>query len=238
MIEIKSLHKYYKKNHVLKGIDVVFESKGIIAVLGPNGSGKTTLLKSILGLVIPDEGDIFFNNRSIKGEFEYRKSISYLSQITKFPDNLTIIELVQLMKDIKPGETREEMLIEMFNLRTELEKKIGNLSGGTRQKVNILLALMHNDPVMILDEPSTGLDPLSLLKFKAFILQESRQGKLIILTTHIMNLAEELASNVLFLLEGEIYFNGLTSALISNEKEYNLESAIAHILSLSREYIC
>jgi len=111
---------------------------------------------------------------------------------------------------------------------------MGSLSGGTRQKVNITLALMHDDPLIILDEPSTGLDPLSLKELKEFIHEERDQGKLIIITTHILSLAEELSEDIVFLLEGEIYFNGSLIELLTVQHQYNLENAIANILKSTK----
>jgi Cu-processing system ATP-binding protein len=142
------------------------------------------------------------------------------------------------MKEIKPGTTREDKFIGMFNLAPELNKRMGSLSGGTRQKVNITLALMHDDPVVILDEPSTGLDPLSLKRLKEFIEEERERGKLILITTHILSLAESLADDVLFLLDGRIYFDGSLLELLTNESEHNLEDAIAHILESSKALSC
>lgn len=235
MIEIQNLNKSYKKNHVLKDISISISGPGIVALLGPNGSGKTTLLKCFLGMVLPNSGEILFNGKSTLNEYLYREKVSYLSQIARFPENLTVIELITLMKEIKQGQTREDQFIKMFNLEKELDKKMGSLSGGTRQKVNITLALMHNDPLIILDEPSTGLDPLSLRELKEFIQKEKESGKLILITTHILSLAEELADDVIFLLEGNIFFNGKLNTLLSDQDETNLENAIAHILKSTKE---
>jgi len=235
MIEIQKLNKSYKKNHVLKDISISISGPGIVALLGPNGSGKTTLLKCFLGMVLPDRGDILFNGKSTLNEYQYRNKVSYLSQIARFPENLTVQELISLMKEIKPGKTRENQFLKMFNLEIELDKKMGSLSGGTRQKVNITLALMHDDPLIILDEPSTGLDPLSLKELKEFIRKERERGKLILITTHILSLAEELADDVIFLLDGNIYFKGRLSELLSNQHEHNLENAIAHILQSTKQ---
>ena len=189
-------------------------------------------------MVLPENGEILFQGKSIKNEHTYRAEISYVAQIARFPENNTATELIRLMKELKPGDTREDKLIEMFDLRSELGKKMGSLSGGTLQKVNITLALMHDTPVIILDEPSTGLDPLSLKRFKNFILEERERGKLILITTHILDLAESLADDVLFLLEGSSYFDGSLSALLANESEHNLEDAIAHILESSKAMSC
>jgi len=238
MICIRDLNKSYKNNRVLREINVHFEGAGIVAILGPNGSGKTTLLKCLLGMVLPDSGEILFRRKSIANEHAYRSDISYLSQIARFPENHSVTELIQLMKEINPRNTREHRLIEMLNLGLDITKKMGSLSGGTRQKVNIMLALMHDNPVIILDEPSTGLDPLSLKRLKNFILEERDRGKLILITTHILSLAESLASHVLFLLEGRIYFDGSMHELLANESEHNLEDAIAHILQYSNEISC
>ncbi|MFT4568561.1 MAG: Cu-processing system ATP-binding protein [Saprospiraceae bacterium] len=218
MIDVTGLNKTFGNNHVLKNISVSIKGPGILALLGPNGSGKTTFLKCFLGMVIPDSGELLFQGESILKQYSYRWKLSYLSQIARFPENLTARELIVLMQELKPGETRESRLIEMFNLERELNKKMRNLSGGTRQKVNILLALMHDDPLLILDEPSTGLDPLSLRELKKFILREKERGKLIIITTHILSLAEQLADDILFLLEGNIFFKGSLQVLLEFQR--------------------
>ncbi|GLR17607.1 ABC transporter ATP-binding protein [Portibacter lacus] len=235
MITFKQLNKTYKKNHVLKNIDLEMAGSGVVALLGPNGSGKTTMLKCFLGMVLPESGDIIFDGQSILGKYEYRSKVSYLPQIARFPDNLSARELISLMKEIKPGTTREARFIEVFNREKELDKKMSSLSGGTRQKVNIILALMHDDPLIILDEPSTGLDPLSLQELKKFIREEKENGKLVIITTHILSLAEDLADEVLFLLEGNIYFNGPLQQLLNDQHGSSLEMAIAQILRTNKE---
>ena len=235
MIAIEKLNKSYRKNHVLKDISISIQGPGIVALLGPNGSGKTTLLKCFLGMVIPDNGSIRFNGQSTLNKYEYRQNISYLSQIARFPENLTVRELLTMMKELKPKNSREEQFIKMFNLNKELDKKMGSLSGGTRQKVNITLALMHDDPLIILDEPSTGLDPLSLKELKEFINEERERGKLIIITTHILSLAEELADDIIFLLDGNVFFKGSLSELLDHQHELNLENAIAHILKSTKQ---
>lgn len=230
MISIKNLNKSFRQHHVLKDLNIEFGQSGIVGLLGPNGSGKTTLLKCILGMVLPDSGHIFVNNENILGKYSYRENLGYLPQIVQFPENLQGRELIQLMKNMKPGVSREQKLIDLFDLEKELDKKMGSLSGGNKQKINITLALMYDDPILILDEPSTGLDPLSLRNFKEFLIAEKARGKLIILTTHIMGLAEELADDILFMLDGKVYYNGSLDQLIKMQNANNLENAIAYIL--------
>ena len=164
MIEINNLHKSFGKNDVLKGIDLVIPKGNTIAILGPNGSGKTTLIKSILGMVQYHQGTIFLDAVNIKKGWQYRKQIDYLPQIANFPNNLKVSELIKMIKDIR-GEknTNENYYINLFSLQPFLNKKLCNLSGGTKQKVNLVLAFMFNSPIIILDEPTSGLDPISLL---------------------------------------------------------------------------
>jgi len=230
MIRFENIHKQFGKNQVLQGIDLVFDQPGITAILGPNGSGKTTLIKCLLGLVLPDFGNIYFQDEEVIKKFEYRNQISHLPQIARFPQNLTAAEIIRMIKDLRPGNTREDFFIELFDLEKELDKKMSTLSGGNRQKVNLLLALMYDNPVIILDEPGTGLDPLALINLKEYLLKEKARGKLILITTHIMSFVEEMADNIVFLLEGNIYFDGSQQELLSKHGELSLEHAIANIL--------
>lgn len=232
MITIKNLHKSYGKNPVLRGVDLSFDQPGrITAVLGPNGSGKTTLIKSVLGMVLPDDGAVFFEEQPIKGKWEYRSSIDYLPQIARFPDNLRVRELIAMIKDIRPGASRDGVLIQRFGLEPYLDKYLANLSGGTRQKVNLTLALMYDSPVLILDEPTSGLDPVAMIQLKELILGERRQGKTIIITTHIINFVEEMADEIVFLLDGKIHFRGSQNKLKARYGQTQLERAIAKILT-------
>lgn len=231
MITIDNLHKSFGKLQVLSGVSLDFGNPGIYAILGPNGSGKTTLIKSILGMSIPDKGEILFQGQDIRGRWDYRRQIDYLPQIARFPDNLRVSELLDMIQDIR-GEKPQALgrLIEMFGLQPFLDKRLGNLSGGTRQKVNLVQAFMYDSPVLILDEPTSGLDPVALIRLKALLLEEKAKGKLLLATTHIMNFVEEMADEVVFLLEGRIHFRGSVDSLKRAYRENNLERAIARIL--------
>jgi len=232
MIEIKGLCKSFGNQQVLKQIDLDFPDSGrITAVLGPNGSGKTTLIKCLLGMVLPDAGEITFNGESILGKWAYRRLIDYLPQIARFPDNLTVRELIALIKDLRGGETQDERLLDLFNLQPWLDKRLVHLSGGTKQKVNLTLAFMYDSPLMILDEPTSGLDPLAMVVLRELIREEREKGKQILITTHIMSFVEEIADEVVFLLEGNIYFRGSLQQLKEQYRETNVERAIAKILA-------
>lgn len=232
MIEVKDLHKKFGKNQVLKGIDLSIGEGGIFAILGPNGSGKTTLIKSILGMVIPDSGTISIYGKSIQSDFKYRDEIDYLPQIANFPGNLKVSELMAMIKDLRATKTaNDKELIELFKLEPFLDKKLVNLSGGTKQKVNLVLTFMFNSPLVILDEPTTGLDPIALLRLKKLIEEEKQKGKTILVTSHILSFVEEISDEIVFLLEGKIYFKGSIQALREQTGQPDFEHAIASILS-------
>ena len=231
MVSIENLHKRFGKNEVLKGVDLNIKDGGIFAVLGPNGSGKTTLIKSVLGMVIPNKGNITVLDENVKKNSNYRHKIDYLPQIANFPNNLKVKELIKMIKDLRGSTNEDERLIELFKLQPILDKKLGNLSGGTKQKVNLVLTFMFDSPLLILDEPTTGLDPISLIRLKELIQIEKEKGKTIIITSHIMSFVEEVSDEIVFLLEGKIYFKGTISALKTKTNQPDFEHAIASILS-------
>ncbi len=231
MIEFKNLHKRFGKLTVLDGLDLSIKKGGIFAILGPNGSGKTTLIKCLLGMVIPNKGDISFNNENVLRKWDYRNNLNYLPQIANFPPNLTVIELINMVKNLRPKKSNEHELIDLFGLESFLNKKLGNLSGGTKQKVNIVLTFMFDSELIILDEPTTGLDPIALIHLKELIQKEKEKGKTILITTHIMSVVDELADEIVFLLDGKIYFKGSIDALKKQTENDNLEHAIANLIS-------
>jgi len=231
MIQIKALEKSFGKLKVLRGVDLNIRRGSLSAILGPNASGKTTIIKSILGLVIPDAGEIIVDGKPVSGNWDYRNAIGYMPQIAKFPDNLSPRELISMLTDIRGATNHlEESLVERFALRPALNQSLRNFQGGTRQKVNAVLSLMFDSPLLIMDEPTSGLDPVSLIKLKELIVAEREKGKTILLTTHIMGLVEELADEIVFLLEGKIYFQGSVEQLRNTYKEERVERAIAKMM--------
>ena len=230
MIKIENLHKNFGKLTVLDGLNLEIKKGGIFAILGPNGSGKTTLIKCLLGMVIPNSGKIIHENESVLHKWRYRNKINYLPQIANFPANLTVNELLKMVKNLRPKASNDKELISKFSVESFLNKKLGNLSGGTKQKINIILTFMFDSDLIILDEPTTGLDPISLIYLKKIIQEEKAKGKTILVTTHIMGLVEEIADEIVFILDGKIYFKGSIETLKKQTEQKNIEHAIANLM--------
>ena len=230
MIQLEHITKRFGKLTVLDDINFSITHGGTFAVLGPNGSGKTTILKIILGMVLPQQGEVLIFDQKVLRTWNYRKDIGYLPQIARFPDNLTVKELIDMIKRIRGEVARADQLIQQFGLQEILEKKLGNLSGGTRQKVNIVLTFMFDCPIYILDEPTAGLDPVSLIKLKELIENEKAAGKIILITTHILSLVESLADEIIFLLEGRVHYRGSIEELNKKTGKTDLEHSIATLL--------
>lgn len=230
MMTLEGIYKSFGKNQVLKGIDLEIPESRVTAVLGPNGSGKTTVLKILLGLVKPDKGSLYWNGNIRFGDFRYREKIGYLPQIARFPENLKVRELFAMISDIREKPCDLQELVMDFKLSHFLDEKLAHLSGGTRQKVNTILTFMFENDLFILDEPTAGLDPVAMLKLKQIIQQRRGQGKTVLFTTHIMSLVEDLADQVIFLLEGKVYFQGTLSELKEMNGQTSIEKAIAQML--------
>jgi Cu-processing system ATP-binding protein len=232
IIEIRDLRKRFGKLQVLKGISCSLQRKQAICILGPNASGKTTLIKSILGMVIPDSGDILIKGRSVINTYDYKSDIGYMPQIGRYPDNMKIGQLFTMMKDIRKSSSSnlDTELIDAYNLESMFNKTMKTLSGGTRQKVSAALAFLFNPSVLVLDEPTAGLDPLAAEILKEKILNEKDKGKLILVTSHIMSEVEEIADQVLYLFEGNIKFFRPIEELKLETGELRLGRALTKIL--------
>lgn len=231
MIELINLTKKYGSLEALKNINLKIEKGTLTFLVGPNASGKTTLIKSLLGIVKPTYGEILINDHKLNGDYEYKRTIGYASQVANFPENLSVEETFEMVKDVREDITNyDEELINSFELQKNFQNRIKNLSGGTRQKVNAAIAFLFNPQFIILDEPTAGLDPVASSILKDKILKENKNGKTILFTSHILSDMEELAENIVFLLEGKVYFSGNTKSLINDYGKNNLERTIASIM--------
>jgi len=231
MIEVIKLEKSFGKLRVLRELDLLIEAGKITAIIGHNGSGKTTLIKCLLGLDKPTSGKILIDGFHLNGDWAYRDRIGYMPQMARFPENLTAKEVISMIKDLRGStDCQEDELVNFFHLNGELNKPIRTLSGGTRQKVSAIIAFMFNPELLILDEPTAGLDPISSSLLKDRLLQEKQAGKTIIITSHIMSDLEELADNIIYLLDGKILFTGTVNTIIEQTGEPTLERAVARLM--------
>lgn len=234
IIEIRALKKSFGKLDVLKGVSCSFKPGRVVSILGPNASGKTTLIKSILGMVIPDSGEILFKGEQVINTFKYKQRIGYMSQISHYPDNMKIGQLFDMMKDVRNMHTGlDTELITTFKLESMFDKPMRTLSGGTRQKVSAALACMFNPDVLILDEPTAGLDPLAAEQLKEKIKIEKSKGKLILITSHIMSEVDEIADMVMYLFEGKVKFYKPLTELKTETGEEKLGKALTRLLEES-----
>lgn len=232
MISVKNISKRFGKFQALDDISFECERGQCIALIGSNGSGKTTIIKTILGMVIPDKGIIEFEGKSIANDWTYRNDIGYMPQIGRYPENMTIGQVLDMISDIRkiPEKSLDQELYEAFRIGNLLSKKMGTLSGGTRQKVSACLAFMFNSKVLILDEPSAGLDPISSEILRDKILSEKKKNKLVIITSHILSELDDLVTNIIYVQDGNIRFHESIHALQRETGEEKLSRVITSML--------
>ena len=231
MIEIQHISKQFGNLLVLKDVNLTCEHGQCIALIGPNGCGKTTLIKCILGMVIPTSGTILFNQKKIARDFQYRHNIGYMPQQGRYPDNMTIGQVIDMIKDIRNTKNElDEQLIESFRLGEIVDKKMRTLSGGTTQKVSASLAFLFDPDVLILDEPTAGLDPLAAEIVKEKIITENKKGKLVFITSHLLSELDDLVTHVILMHEGGIRFHMPTAVLKEQTNTNSLAKAITYIL--------
>src|SRR5688572_25066663 len=232
MISLKKVDKHFGKLAVLKSVDLTLHAKKSYALVGPNGSGKTTLLKCILGMVIPSSGDISVDGENILSSWKYREKIGYMPQIGHFPENIRIGQLFDMMKNIRGKSIDNDVeLVETFQLNKIIDKRMHTLSGGTRQKVSAALAFLFHAPILILDEPTAGLDPVSVEILKEKILREKEKGKLFIISSHILSDLDELSTDMLYLIEGKIEYQDTIAQLKEITQEKRLGRAMAAFIN-------
>jgi Cu-processing system ATP-binding protein len=232
MIKVTNIKKSYKNIKALKGVSFEALPGKVTGLIGPNGCGKTTLIKSVLGLVIPDSGEIKVLGESISNHHDYRKNIGYMPQSPAFPENLTIAELLEMLENIRGQSAKKKgELLKLFELEQQTQRVVGQLSGGTKQKVAAVSAFMFDPPILILDEPTVGLDPSVAMRFKQQVRAEVKANKTVLLVSHIMSEVEQLVDEMVFVLDGEIAFSGSTQSIVQRAgPNKNLEESVVFLM--------
>lgn len=245
MIRIENLDKSYGRLTVLRDLTLTIPRGQITALVGPNAAGKTTLIKAILGLVRPGGGRISINGHLIGRDPVYRERIGYMPQHPAFPDNLLVRELLAFMDDIRGVSTSGENgpfdrapgrdLIDTFELASSIDKKLRTLSGGTRQKVNAAIAFRYGPDLLILDEPTAGLDPLARSCLKDVIRHERERGTTILITSHVISELRDLAEHIIYLVDGRLRVSSSVRDLLRHTGAADLEHAVTRMMTESPE---
>jgi Cu-processing system ATP-binding protein len=232
-IELVALKKRFGGLEVLRGIELTLASGRITAIVGPNAAGKTTLIKTILGLVRLGrlEGEVRIDGEPVNGSFRYRDRIGYMPQAARFPEQLTGREILGILQALRGHPADVDLaLVEQLSLHRHLDKRVGQLSGGTRQKLNAVVALMFRPSTLILDEPTAGLDPRASAIFKDKVRRAVIGGATVVLTSHIVSELEDLAQDIVFLVEGRVEYHGSVADLVTMAGESKLERVLARML--------
>lgn len=234
MIEARGLCKNFGGMPVLRDLALTIVPGRVTAIVGPNGAGKTTFTKCLLGLVRPDAGVLTFGGVPIGASHAYRAQIGYMPQIAQFPENLTGADLFALLRDLRGATSTDERLVDQLGLRDSLDRRLRVLSGGTRQKVNAVAAFLFEPELYVLDEPTTGLDPVAAGILKQRIVDERDAGRTVIFTSHILADVDELADDVIFLHEGQARYAGNVRDLKRQTGHHSTERAIAELMLRER----
>lgn len=230
MIALDAIRKRYGTLDVLQDVSLTLRTGAVTALVGPNGSGKTTLIKIVLGLTRADSGALHLDGLPADAEGAYRRAIGYMPQAAHFPVNLRVGDVLALVAQLRPGEATDDDLACAFGMDALKDKLVGTLSGGTRQKVNAVIAFMFRPAVLILDEPTAGLDPLSSNVLKEKIRAVRHEGRSVLVTSHVMTELESLADDVAFLCDGRLRFSGSMADLLRRTDERSLEDAVAALM--------
>lgn len=228
MIQLNKVSKKIGNNEINRNITLSIEENSVYGILGPNGAGKTTLLRQIMGFIKPSAGEISFNGiDSWNNSQLMMKNVGYVAGEVVLFDELTGKQYLEFIKNFKLNieeEFIQELLIK-FDLEKDLKIKIKNMSKGTKQKVAIISALMNKPKFLILDEPTTGLDPLMQNVFNEEIKKMLNSGSTILICSHIFEEVKKLCNNIAFLKNGEIVKEIKTA-------EYNMDNMEKDFLSL------
>ncbi|MEI7012575.1 ABC transporter ATP-binding protein [Leptospira licerasiae] len=224
MMQVRDLTVQYGKSIAVKGVSFDAEEGNILSLIGPNGSGKSSVLKSIVGLVNPVQGRIEFKGG---GEVNTNSKIGYMPQAPLFPKNVKVAELVDFLKRLESSDPKEfRELFDLLGLKDYENVKFGSLSGGTKQKVNILQCFSIRKPVYIVDEPTASLDPYISNLLKEILLRKKKEGALLVFSTHILSEVEEIADRFLLMSEGSLLIDDSPENFVRNKDKGNLQNSL------------
>ncbi len=243
VIEVKDVYKSFKSVHAVRGIDLTIGEGQFIGLLGPNGAGKTTLVEMIEGIQEPDRGEILILGKPWKGNADdLHRAIGLSLQETRFIDKLTVYETMKMFASFYDLDSRRvDEIMETVSLAEKQKSYTVNLSGGQRQRLALGIALLNRPQILLLDEPTTGLDPNSRRELWSILLDLKRNTKTsLLLTTHYMEEAEQLCDYIMVIDYGKVLREGSLEQLLTqdaNEKimEFSVENGDIPLERLRRE---
>ncbi|MCI9074522.1 MAG: ABC transporter ATP-binding protein [Dorea sp.] len=240
-IKIRGLNKFYGKKQALKDVNLTIRT-GMFGLLGRNGAGKTTLMKVLAALLPKSEGEISVCGRNVERAQSVRKIVGYLPQDFSMYPNMTVYEAMDylgVLSGLNKSRRKERIpeLLQRVNLQDDSRKKVKALSGGMKRRLGIAQAILHDPKVLIVDEPTAGLDPEERVRFRN-LLCEIAEERIVILSTHIVGDIEAACENIAVLDEGEMIYKGTVSDLISmaEGKVYSAEISKRELEHLKKEY--
>ncbi|WP_411278500.1 ABC transporter ATP-binding protein [Gemmatimonas sp.] len=231
LVEIRNLVKSYGRRRVLDAVNLDIARGAVTAIIGPNGAGKTTLNKLLLGLVHADSGRMSFDGIEMAGQIAHRARIGYMPQAARFPESYTGQDVLDLLRDLRGGATPpDESLLQRLGVAAFLEQPVRTLSGGQRQRLNAVAAFLFSPDLLLLDEPTAGLDPIASGTLKDKIRAVRDEGRAVIISSHILSELQEISDTVVFLHEGRVRWSGPLADLLNVTHADSLERAIAHLM--------
>ncbi|HVN82872.1 MAG TPA: ABC transporter ATP-binding protein [Terriglobia bacterium] len=236
MLEVRSLTKRYSSIPVVQRVSFVIRPGGILGYLGPNGAGKSTTVKMLTGLVEPSQGQIFFNGRDIREDVvDYKRHLGYVPEDPQVYPYLTGWEYLQLVGRLRsiPSKALEEKmqeLMKLFSLQNSRHSALSSYSKGMRQKILIVAALLHNPDLLIFDEPLSGLDVTTALIFRNLVSSLAAKGKMILYSSHVLEVVEKICSEVVILQKGSIVAYDSVERLRELMRLSSLEDVFAQLV--------
>jgi len=232
MITTSNITKAFRNRNALDNVSVEFPSSSVTAIVGPNGSGKTTLMKILLGLVRPTHGAFTIDGSDGVNNSDARRRMGYMAQIARYPENLTALEVVSMIRGLRRNaETIDiDALVQQFALTEHMAKPMRSLSGGTRQKVGAVIAFMFKPTMLLLDEPTAGLDPVAADRLKGKILEARDGGASVVVTSHLLSELQEVADRVVYLQDGKVIHHGSVELLLQQSGASSLSDAVLSLM--------
>lgn len=235
IVEIRDLVKNYGKKRVLHGINLSIEPGQIIGYIGPNGAGKSTTVKILCGLIDDYEGDVKVLGYDLRAEqLEIKKRLGYIPENAALYESLTPLEFMQFVGRMRGLEDemihqKAERLMDIFEMKKNLNQRIATFSKGMRQKVMICSALLHNPELIFMDEPLSGLDANSVIMVKEMLSHLAREGKTVFYSSHLMDVVEKISDRIILIDQGKVIADGSFGDLSSLANDENLEKLFTRL---------